>query len=449
MLPDLALLEIFDFYLDEDWWYTLVHVCRKWRDVVFGSPRRLDLRLFCTSSTPVREMQDIWPHLPIELWYDRHESLDMDNIFAALEHNDRICDLDLTYCEDNPGLEELLAALHRPFPKLTNLELWCGKSASVQPDSFLGGSAPLLETLEFNNVPFPGLPKLLLSTTHLVRLNLQEIPDSGYISPETMVTALSVSTSLEILEIEFRSPRGHPNQKSRCPPPQTRALLPLLTWLRFKGDDEYSEDLVARIDAPLLNKLAIVFFQVHQESFNTRQLTQFISRVLKFKIYDEARVVFRNWAVEVTLPQPSDGEIKLEIPCDGYHQLSSVAELCGSFFRHAPISAVERLYIIGYGILRLDWSDDIEINQWLDLFHTFNDTLKCLYISQEFVPDVAYILQEFVGEERVTELLPALETLFLEKTVVPVQKIIGQFVAARQLASHPIAISSWKREPSE
>jgi hypothetical protein len=160
-------------------------------------------------------------------------------------------------------------------------------------------------------------------------------------------------------------------------------------------------------------------------------------------------VVFRNWAVEVTLPQPSDGEIKLEIPCDGYHQLSSVAELCGSFFRHAPISAVERLYIIGYGILRLDWSDDIEINQWLDLFHTFNDTLKCLYISQEFVPDVAYILQEFVGEERVTELLPALETLFLEKTVVPVQKIIGQFVAARQLASHPIAISSWKREPSE
>ena len=133
MLPDLALLEIFGFYLDEDCWYTLVHVCRKWRDVVFGSPRRLDLRLFCTSSTPVREMQDIWPHLPIELWYDRHESLDMDNIFAALEHNDRICDLDLTYCEDNPGLEELLAALQRPFPKLTNLELWCGKSASVQP----------------------------------------------------------------------------------------------------------------------------------------------------------------------------------------------------------------------------------------------------------------------------------------------------------------------------
>ena len=45
MLPDVALLEIFDFYEDEiriEAWHTLVQVCRKWRNLVFGSPRRLN-----------------------------------------------------------------------------------------------------------------------------------------------------------------------------------------------------------------------------------------------------------------------------------------------------------------------------------------------------------------------------------------------------------------------
>src|SRR5258708_28187937 len=65
VLPDVALLEIFDYYVNQvseegDYslgiqaWHTLVHVCQKWRSVVFGSPLRLDLRLSCTQNTPVR-----------------------------------------------------------------------------------------------------------------------------------------------------------------------------------------------------------------------------------------------------------------------------------------------------------------------------------------------------------------------------------------------------------
>ena len=45
MVPDVALLEIFGVYTWLESWYTLVHVCRKWRNVVFGSPCRLNLRL--------------------------------------------------------------------------------------------------------------------------------------------------------------------------------------------------------------------------------------------------------------------------------------------------------------------------------------------------------------------------------------------------------------------
>ncbi len=43
----------------------MVHVCQKWRCVVFGSQRRLNIQLACRPTTPVREMLDIWPRLPI------------------------------------------------------------------------------------------------------------------------------------------------------------------------------------------------------------------------------------------------------------------------------------------------------------------------------------------------------------------------------------------------
>jgi hypothetical protein len=110
-----------------------------------------------------------------------------------------------------------------------------------------------------DRIPFPGLPKLLLSATHLVDLCLLSIPDSGYISPEAMVTCLSSSTGLDGLFIGFESPRSRPDRKTRRPPPPTRAL-PVLTKFQFIGVGEYLEDLVARIDAPLLGNLHISFF---------------------------------------------------------------------------------------------------------------------------------------------------------------------------------------------
>jgi len=74
MLPDNVLLGIFDFYRNHHD-YTrravclLVHVCRRWRQIVFASPHRLDLRIVCKSRTPVRKNLGIWPALPILIDY--------------------------------------------------------------------------------------------------------------------------------------------------------------------------------------------------------------------------------------------------------------------------------------------------------------------------------------------------------------------------------------------
>jgi hypothetical protein len=441
MLPDVALLEIFHFYLDDHdpWteaWHTLVHVCRKWRNVVFGSPRRLNLRLYCTESTPVRETIDAWPVLPILVGGSGHETWGVDNIIAALEHNDRICQLDL-FNVPSSQMENVFAAMQQPFPALEYLRLYSKSEAEVVPASFLGGSAPQLEELWLSSIPFPGLTKLLLSSTHLVFLTLRAIPHSGYFSPEAIVTSLSALASLESLKIEFESPRSRPDRRRR-PPPLTRTLLPALTCFDFKGVSEYLDDLAARIDAPLLDDLHVTFF--HQLIFDTPQLNRFISRTPKFKACDEALVQFFDWGVWVST---IDETLRLVIPSrQSDWQLSSLAQVCGSIF----IPAIEHLYIRGETHSSPFWQDDIETGQWLELLHRLT-AVRYLHISQEFTLRIAPTLQELVGG-RVTEVLPALQTLFLEEAPPPgpVQEIIEKFVAARQLAGHPIAVSLQERE---
>ncbi|KAN0106983.1 hypothetical protein V8E52_010585 [Russula decolorans] len=451
-LPDVALLEIFDFYMYEEQieaWYALVHVCQTWRKVVFGSPRRLNLRLYCRAGTPVRKTLDVWPPLPIVIMVYGDEAWVEGDIVAALDRNDRLCGIDLwPGYVPNSQLEKLFAAMQQPFPALTRLQLHCearDEIAPVFPNSFLGGSAPRLQSLILGGIPFPGLPKLLRSAIHLVTLELSHIPHSGYFPPEAIVTGLSVLIRLEKLVIGFDSPQCRPDRTNRRPPPppSTRTLLQALTTFQFKGVGEYLEDLLARIDAPLLDDLEITFF--HQLVFDTPQLTQFISRTPRFNFnaYNGARVVFSELEVRITLSQTSDETLKLGILCNlSEWQLSSLAQIRSSFFPQGLLHTVEDLHILENEYWRPDWQDDIESSQWLELLHPFT-TVKDLHMSQEIVPRITAALRELVAGESVTEVLPALQSLLFEEPLPlgPVQEALGQFVAARQLAGHPITVS--------
>jgi len=103
---------------------------------------------------------------------------------------------------------------------------------------------------------------------------------------------------------------------------------------------------------------------------------------------------------------------------------------------------VELLTIREKSNSKLKWQDDIEYSQWLELFHPFTG-VKNLYLSKKFAPRIAPSLQELVGG-RTTEVLPALQSLFLEelRSSGPVEEAIGKFVAARQLSNHPVAIKN-------
>jgi hypothetical protein len=132
-------------------WCTLVHVCQRWWTLVFGSPRYLNVQLLCTERIQVKKMLDIWPALPIVIQYFGPPGSSVDNMFAALEHSDRLHSI--TLCGLDPGseLEKVVAMMQDSFPVLTDLRLdvdpddKIDETALVIPDSFLGGSAPCRE----------------------------------------------------------------------------------------------------------------------------------------------------------------------------------------------------------------------------------------------------------------------------------------------------------------
>ena len=447
VLPDDVLLEIFDFYTKVypryggksvmEAWQLLIHVCRRWRNLVFRSPRRLNLRLFCTPKTPAKDTLDIWPAFPLIVRGNMTSASGTDNIIAALGHRNRIREIILSGLADW-HLEMVLATMQVPFPELTDLRLFSeSKTLPVIPDSFLDGSAPCLRFVDLDRIPFPGLPKLLSSANNLVWLNLSGIPHSGYISPEAIVTLLCVLSRLETLHVGFQSPQSRPNWENRRPPPLIRSVIPALISLHFNGVIEYLEDLVIDIDTPQLNEIYINFF--NQIDFHIPRLAQFINRAPKLP-KREASVQFNDSFARVALP-PRFSTVMITISCgEPDWQLSSTEQVCSSCLH--PLSTVEDLYI-EHQYSQLVWKNDaIDNILWLQLLLPFT-AVRNLYLLKEFAPGIVAALQELGGG--ITEVLPSLQNIFVKglEPSGPLRENVGRFVAARQLSDQAIAVSDW------
>ena len=338
--------------------------------------------------------------------------------------------------------------MQESFLALTHLYLSSSyESVPNLPDSFLGGSAPRLRSLRLIRIPFPALPKLLLSANDLVVLEFWIIPHSGYISPKAMVTCLSSLTRLERFQLYFKSPRSRPERPSRRLSSLARIDLPALTRFEFRGVNEYIEDLVARINAPLLVDIRVSFF--NQLLFDISELAQFIDRG-EFKVR-HATVVFDDdlaWVgffptegiVDRTAPRISISSTQSE------WQLSSMAEVCNSFSSHLRLSSLERLDILTFRSPE-DWNDDMENIQWVELLQPFT-AVKDLFLDEDLALRLPRALQELT-DELSTEVLPALQTIYIEvveEYLLPgaVKEAIRSFIAARQRSGNSVAVQSWQ-----
>jgi hypothetical protein len=450
VFPDDVLLHVFDCYLAHpsrvESWHTLVHVCRLWRSLVFGSPRRLNLRIACTNKMRVKDKLNFWPAFPIVLsgYCDSPSGLD-HNIKAALKHKDRICQIKFVSVW---YITRVFAALEEPFPALTNLELWSidddAPPVFLSPVKFLGGSSRL-RSLELGGITIPGLSNLLMSLTDLVELRIDLTCESvsGFPSPKEIIAGVSALTKLNLFSLQFQFDTPRERESQHVPP--ARAVLPALSSFTFKGVSEYLEDLVDLIDAPELDHLDIALYSFNQVIFDTTQLLRFINRTAKLHVPIKAHIGFDDpevWIEFSSTTQAPKKVLTLGILCMPRDpQFPCMAQFCRSPF--FPLPTLESLYIGGGRYSERDRQYHIKNTQWIDSLEPFS-TVKNLYLSKEFAPRIALTLQQLIGG-RATEVLPTLQNIFVEEFELfgPVYEAIEQFVASRQRPDHPIVISGW------
>jgi hypothetical protein len=391
-------------------------------------------------------MLSVWPAFPIIVFCHRSPGLPLRgvrNIIAALKCRDRVCEICLWGVPNS--LLKRFGALRVPFPELKSIQLSSSDDRwpPVLPESFLGGSAPRLRSLDLYGIPFPVPQKLLLSTADLVILRLDDIPGSGYISPENIATCLSALTKLEQFALGFRYPLHHGHYTSQHHSPLlSRIVLPVLTSLRFRGDCNYLKSLVFRIGTPLLNNLDLTFIQPVTNN-NVPQLRQFISCIEAFEAPDCADLAIYKQFVNVTLSRPEGtlacGTLKLAVLCNlPYRQLLSLTQLC-SLSLHS-LSTLEHLYIRDLCSLHHWQYYYPESFEWLELLRPFT-SVKNLHVSKNLALRVMLSLKE-LSEQGVIEVLPTLQNVFLpgSQPFGPIAEANAQLAAARALSGRPVSV---------
>jgi hypothetical protein len=460
-LPENVLLDIFDFYRNHprdhansystSWrWHILVHVCQRWRQIIFDSPHRLDLQIHCTYGTPVKKCLGIWPNFPVAIdyclpWVNFRPG-DEENLVSALEQSDRAGHLGLVVTDVRLG--KLATVIQKPFPVLRRLMILCTERIAPHlPTEFMGGSAPHLQIIRLTNIAFPTLPTLLLSSSDLVELKLSAMPRTGYISPEVMAACFAKLPRLKTFSIQLQSTIRPDRIRVRS---ITRTVLPALADFCFEGASEYMEDLTARIDCPQLNSLLLVYtdyFGQHVD-LQVAQLSLFFNlsagpgispfrhakaffdidyTTATFHLYRNANCAACNWDPPTTV-----------ITCRGIGSPYLMTPVLSTF--SVILSTVVDLKLVTRSMTGYS-SSEADNLEWLHIIQRFS-TVHALYISRKLAVHIARALNSITGE-MIDEALPSLDLICLEGKPTSYFK---KFIAVRRLSGRPITVVSTEAE---
>ena len=393
-------------------WQLLVHVCRRWRGLVFKSPRRLNLQLCCyTPRISAKETLDLWSALPLLILGGVSDD-SLDDAVADLQHSDRISQINLE-CHrtslnpmyDSPS-KKLWTAMQVPFPGARS-----SAPVSWNPDRIQGRASPSRFILGW---VCPTSTVLVLGCNSIS--GITEITFVCHSSPPSSPSRYSsfwvhftrgdghlplhvnqprnISTRIRIPSILSR-PRTPMSisANSLCPPHSHNFFVQRCQ--RILGTI-----CVARIDA--LNSTAyrhtLTFFS--NIDFKAPELNQFIRRTPTLGEYEEARVIVLKEAVLVRLrPFRPEAASRKVVEVKSYCSASdrkraTLTQIC-TLSLHRLLT-MEDLYIDGLPSSPLVWDDDIENTKWLDLLLPFI-AVKNLYLSQPFSLRIALALEELTG----------------------------------------------------
>ena len=385
---------------------------------------------------------DCWPALPIILEYGGVPNLDPpspeddDNIIAALKQSSRVRSISLTFTS---SLREKLSAISEPFTQLDHFVLFSQDNLQLTfPSSFHLG--PRLRTVHLIRIAIPSFPRLLSPSQFLVDIQLQEIPIPGYFSPEAFANALSGTTQLQSLLLQFHSlpPR---RKYLRLPPPSVeRVVLPALTCLKYRGTSKYLDSFVARIDAPRLGEINITFF--YQPTIDASQLGLFIERVEMHTSLIQADVETSADAISISFTDSSaPTPLRLQISCKQLDwQLSCMAQVCD---RVSPI--LSRVSNLGINTAQpLGGRDDGNGELWLDLLRSFKFSgTKSFWVASGLTTDILRVLGP--ANEDNTTMLPSLRHVRVQKHMKmdgPLWASVQSFITSRSISGRPVEVKA-------
>ena len=345
--------EIADWRYNGRWWYTLSHVCRRWRNIILGSATHLGLSLLCTYGTPIEDMLAHSPPLPLVVGYFRNDreltTEDEEGIILALKQRDRVRRVRLYSA--GTILQKLIMAMDEEYPILEYLYITLPLNDNSMilrfPETL---QAPHLRHLELQGFALPMGSRLLTTAVGLVTLELVVLDPSTYFHPNILLQWISLMPHLETLGIRFKHsiPNRDVERQLIHTPIIAPITLPNLHLFSFCGVSTYLEALVHRITTPRLEKLEINFF--NQLTFSVPRLLQFIIAAENFRL-GNAVLVFSDKSVSVVV-YPYGVSIgptnvfALDILvkcCDLDWQASSMAQISNSLTQIFP--AVEHLYL--------------------------------------------------------------------------------------------------------
>jgi hypothetical protein len=250
-----------------------------------------------------------------------------------------------------------------------------------------------------------------------------------------MVACLSSLVKLEWLAIGFHSPIFHSDRLQTLP---TRAVLPALTQFNFQGVSEYLEDLLMRIEVPLLEHVGITYF--NQLIFDIPQLSMFSHHTRSLGPPVRANIYFSSDVVLVSLYSPGAMDhpyesFSLRILCKELDwQVSSVAQVCNQLPLFSEVGQLD----ICMDHLQPGLQDNMGPAEWVELLRPFV-SVKTLDVSgaRPVGSHIALALEK-VAEGIVMNVLPVLHTLRFHshRRLTSVQR----FIAARHLSGHSIEV---------
>ena len=424
ILDDDSLLQIFRYYRleDEDDWYLrlswrkLVHVCRRWRYLMYGESSYMDMCLLFTNGSPSMDPPSHLPHLlPLVIvCSDRTKTMTRngeDNIHLGIQQHGRVRQVLLR--APSSSLRVWLEPMNEHFPGLRDLSLFSTTTEEmslVLPELL---QAPDLRHLSLHGVGLPRGLSLLSSMISLSTLSLTHIRSSCYFPPGHLVTQLQGLPYLEELSIGFAIPIPQlplpSSEEKLLPSPTLPVALPTLKRFTFRGEDDYFDNPIARIDTPLLEQLSLTL--LYDIAFTLVNLTEFIHRTKGIGCL-VARVIHNEdgTSLHTSNYEAQDiGKLSLNVDCKSLDwTIHSAAQVCSALEKVLSSVGELTLYLDVDG-MPSDWEITRDDKQWHELLLPFI-SVKKLRIGSSLKLELSRAL-ESLTEGLVLKLLPKLKEL--------------------------------------